>query len=296
MALGSWQGLYNAVIDQLMDERREQELLLLMAIARNADRLGFAFPGRAKLMARRRISQPVYERRLTFLEERCLVRVEESFDHRRRQTQFDFQISPRALYVREEFQQYCEQVFDGEIDRNYALEKWLLENHFRTNDSQPEVVPESEPDSVNQTQEPNGGTRHSNQRGSAETQKGRKVSTMRNGKQRDSAKQPTADDATAHSKDNPQAGGRDPDPSEFDKLLSPTVGDDQLADEIRFAVATTSHQARDIVETYQRDHIVHWLKHTAVRRAKGELSNPGGYFYRMVKKHALLLIDESELP
>lgn len=284
MALGSWQGLYNAVIDQLMDERREQELLLLMAIARHADRLGFAFPGRARLMAKRRISQPVYERRLMFLEERGLVRVEETFDYRRRQTQFDFQVSPRCLYVREEFQQYCEEVFDGEKERNFALEKWLLENHFRTNDSQPEVVPESEPDSVNQSQEPDSGTRHHNQRGSAPRQKGRNVSTMRNGVQPAATKQPTATNAIAHRENNPQAGG--PTGEEFDQLLSPTIDDDRIVDEIKHAVATTSHQARDIVATYPRDQIVHWLRHTSIRRAKGELKNPGGYFFRMLKKHA----------
>lgn len=117
-------------------------------------------------------------------------------------------------------------------------------------------------------------------------------STMRNGLQRDSAKQPKANDATAHRKDNPQAGG----PDEFDKLLSPTVDDDQLAQEIRFAVSTTEHQARDIVETFPRDGIVHWLKHAAIRRARGELNNPGGYFYNMLKKHVPPLLDDSNLP
>jgi len=306
MALGSWVGIYISVSDDLMAERRDQELLLFMAIARHVDRLGFCFPGRARLMAMRRISQPVYERRLAFLEERGLVKMTESWDWRRRQPQFDFQVSPRAIYVREEFQSYCEKVFDDVQERDPALENWLLENHFgpndglrngvqenhfSTNDSQPEVVPESEPDAVNQTHEATPRTKHSNQRSRAETQKRRNVSTMRNGTQRDSAKQPTAADATAHRKDNPQAGG--PDASDFDNLLSPTVDDSQFADEIRFAVATTPHQARDIVATYQRDHIVHWLKHTAVRRAKGELGNPGGYFYRMVKKHARL-IDETD--
>lgn len=281
MALGSWQGLYNAVIDQLMDERREQELLLLMAIARNADPLGFAFPGRARLMAKRRISQPVYERRLLFLEQRALVRVEESYDHRRRQTRFDFQVSPRVLYVRGEFQEYCERVFDGDEERNFPLEKWLLENHFSTNDSQPEVVPESEPDAGTRISNPDAGTRDHNQRGDAETRKGRKASTMRSPVQRDSAKQPTAADATAHRKDNPQAGGAD----EFDALLSPDVGDDRLVQEIKHAVATTEHQARDLVANYPREGIVYWLRHTANRRAKGQLLKPGGYFFRMVKKH-----------
>ncbi len=278
MALGSWQGLYNAVVDQLMDERRDQELLLLMAIVRYADRLGFCFPGRARLMAKRHISQPIYEARLAFLEKRCLVRVEESYDYRRRQAQFDFQISPRVLYVREEFQDYCERIFDQVEERNFRLEKWLLENHFSTNDSQPEsepdVVPESDPDSVNQTQEP----ASYNQRGKPRSpkQEKRTTTTMRS--------QPSADQTANGSqtrsaqKNHPQAGSA----AEFAALLSPDVDDDRIAQEIKHAVATTLHQAKKAVATYPRDAIVYWLEHTAIRRAKGELGNPGAYFFKIL--------------
>jgi len=279
MALGSWQGLYNAVVDQLMDERRDQELLLLMAIIRYADRLGFCFPGRARLMAKRHISQPLYERRLAFLEERNMVRVEESYDYRRRQPQFDFQISPRVLYVREEFQDYCERVFDQVEERNFRLEKWLLENHFSTNDSQPEsepdAVPESDPDAGNQMQEPAA----YNQRGKPRSpkQEKRTATTMRS--QPTANKQPTATQREAHRKDHPQAGG----PSEFVALLSPDVDDDRIAQEIKHAAATTLHQAKKAVATYPRDAIVHWLEHTAVRRARGELGNPGAYFFSVLK-------------
>lgn len=281
MALGSWQGLYNAVIDSLMDERREQELLLLMAIARHADRLGFAFPGRARLMAKRRISQPVYERRLNWLIERGLVRIEEGYDYRRHQKTFDFQVSPRALYVREEFQDYCERVFDGLEGRNLPLEKWLLENHFSTNDSLPESEPETESDAVNQTQEPDVGTRHrTSDANRASNNKGRQPRrTTGNARQTTAVNQPTAADAIARRKNNPQAGGGD----EFSALLSPTIDDDRIVSEIRHIASTTEHQARDAVATYPRDAIVHWLRITGQRRARGELKNPGGYFFKCLK-------------
>jgi hypothetical protein len=286
MALGSWMGIYISVSDDLMAERREQELLLFMAIARHADRLGFCYPGRARLMAMRRISQPVYERRLSFLEERGYVKMTESYDWRRRQPQYDFQVSPRALYVREEFQDYCERVFDGLEERNTAIEKWLLENHFSTNDSQPET----EPDAVTRRSKPEPETRRRtrdhNQRGDATTQKGRNASTMRNGDQRESANQPTATDAIAHRKNNPQAGG----PDEFDSLLSPAVDDDRLVQEIKHAVATTDHQAKQVVETYPREGIVHWLRITAHRRAKGELIKPGGWFFKMLREQVPPLV------
>lgn len=287
MAFGSWQGLYNAVIDALMDERREQELLLLMAIARHADRLGFAFPGRARLMAKRHCSQPVYDKRLSWLIDRQLVRVDEGYDYRRRQKTFDFQVSPRVLYVREEFQEYCERVFDGLEDRNLPLEKWLLENHFSTNDSQPESEPETESDAVNQTQEPDVGTRRktSDANRASEDKKaprqGRTTGNARHTQQPPAGKQPPAGNATAHRKNNPQAGGRDGD--EFSDLLSPTVDDDRLIAEIRHVASTTEHQARDAVATYPRDAIVHWLRITGQRRARGELKNPGGYFFKCLK-------------
>lgn len=298
MALGSWMGIYISVSDDLMAERREQELLLLMAIMRHCDRLGFCYPGRARLMAMRRISQPVYERRLAFLEERGYVRMTESWDWRRRQPQFDFQVSPLAIYIREEFQEYCQAVFDGFQERDPATEKMLLENHFSTNDSlqkgvqenhfstndsQPETEPESLPESETRRSKPDARTRHSNQRGDAGMQQGRNASTMRNGTQRDSAKQPTATQREAHRKNNPQAGG----PDEFEALLSPTVDDDRLIQEIKHAVSTTEHQAAAAVATYPREEIVHWLRQTAIRRAKKELGKPGGWFFSMLRKHAL---------
>ena len=297
MALGSWQGLYNAVITGLMDERREQELLLLMAIAKHCDPFGFCFPGRATLMRLRRCSQPVYERRLEFLTGRNLVQVIEDYDIFRRQKVFIFQVSPRVLYVREDLQPYCEAVFDGERQRDVRWELKVLEQHFSTNDSQPESLPESETRAFKPESGTRKRTREHNQLTNSPTQKGRNASTMRNG-QRDS-EQPTAANATAHSKDNPQAGAAD-----FSELLSPTVDDDRLADEIRYAVATTAHQAREAVALYPRDGIVHWLQHTATRRARGELKNPGGYFFKMLGQHVKPLIipgpngqiEEYELP
>lgn len=283
MALGSWQGLYNTMIDALMDEQREQELLLLMAICRHVDPLGFCYPGRARLMARRRISQPVYERRLAFLVERKLVRVEESYDYRRRQTQFDFQVSPRALYVREEFQEYCERVFDGIEDRNLRLEKWLLENHFSTNDSQPESEPDVSPESLTRHSQPAKATRIRTS-GDAEKQTGAQASTMRNAK----TEQPQAGRQrrkAQNRKNDPQAGGPPPAAvEEFQRLLSPTVDNQVIVDAIRLTVSTTEHQAREAVATYPRAHIVFWLQKTAERRKKGTLSKPGGWFFKNLRE------------
>lgn len=281
MALGSWTGIYIRVIQELMEQRKEQELLLLLAIQKHCDPFGFCFPGRAKLMRMRHVSKPRYEAREAFLVDEGYIVVTEVFNARRRQYEPDFQVSPRALYVRPEVQVYCEAVFDGIQDRDFALEKMFLVNLFSTKESQPEALPESE----NRRSKPASGnspkTRNHNQRGSALTQKGRTPTTMRNGGQPAAAIQPTAVQREAHREDNPQAGG----PDEFAALLLPDVDDDRMIQEIRHLVATTEHQARRAVTNYPREGIVHWLEHTARRRQKGELANPGAYFFTMLMKH-----------
>ena len=46
-------------------------------------------------------------------------------------------------------------------------------------------------------------------------------------------------------------------------------------------------QAKKAVATYTRAEILFWLEHTAVRRAKGELGNPGAYFFSSLKRNAV---------
>lgn len=292
MARGSWQGLYNDVIDGLMLRRHEQELLLLMAIARYCDPFGFCFPGRINLMRARRISQPVYERRLGWLQENSYVVVIETYDYRRRQTQWDFQINPRVLYVREEVQEYCERVFDAVQERDFDFEKRFLEILFstkessekgsleillRTKESQTEVVPESETET-----EPASGTssktRNHNQLSAAPRQTGRNAPTMRNGAKPE--KQPKAKPAIAHRENDPQAG-----PPAFD-LDMPILDRELLIKAIMHVASTTEHQAREAVDTYPLDNVMHWLRNTALRRERGQLKKPGGYFFRMLTMHS----------
>jgi len=282
MALGSYIPLYAWVIEQMMADRHEQELLLLMAIAKHCDPYGLCYPGRITLMKLRHCSQKTYEKRLSVLLDCDYVHVIETYDYRRRQAQFDFQVSPLVLYVRPEIQDYCLSVFNGG-DRDFNAEKIFLEILLRTKESQPET----EPEAVNQNQKPEPGTspitRHHNQLSTASTQKEQtQGSTMRNGakpepEQRDSATQrrpaPTEKEPMFRSAD------------EFAALLSPTVDDGRIVNEIMLGVGTTSHQARQALETFGREAVVHWLHMAVVRRAKGELSRPGGWFFKMLNTH-----------
>lgn len=278
MALGSWQGIYNAVILDLMEQKRERQLLLLMFIATHADQFGFAFPGRARQWTKRHVSKNTQLKDEQWLAENQYITVEDIEDFKTRQTRPFYQISPRVIYVRPELQEYCEAVFDGFRDRDYAWEKKVDLILLRTKESQPESLTRSRTSYKNQLQdldtEPDTGPA-----ATAATQKVRKATTMRNGP--DQTEGQTTQRRQAQDRKNTPTGSGSGD--EFDALLSPTVDDDRMIQEIRHIASTTEYQAREVVEIYPRDAIVHWLRLTARRRQKGELSNPGGWFFRMLK-------------
>lgn len=278
MALGPWTGLYMSVVEKLMLQRNEPYLLTLMAIAGHTDPFGFCFPGRKRLMRLRHCKLSTLLEREAWLQDNGYIIVVESWDYRRRQAQFDYHVSPRAMYVRSDIQDYCEAVFDAAQERDYGFEQVYLGNLFSTKDSQTEVVPESETRRSKPASKTSPTKQHHNQL-RAETQKRPRVSTMRNGAKPENSGSNEQRRETPHSKDNPQAGG----PDEFAALLD--VDDDRLVQEIRHIASTTEHQAADAVHKYPRDLIVHWLRMTAQRRAKGTIGKPGGWFFAMLKRH-----------
>lgn len=274
MALGSWMGLYISVVDELMAMRREQELLLLMAIARHADYLGFCWPGRSRLMALRHAGEKKHNERMTWLVERNYVRVVETWDYRRRQWQQDYQISPCVIYIREEFQDYCERVFNGDLERDYTLENGLYQNFSSLKDSQPESLPESENRRIQPAPGTSRRTSNHNQLSTRATKtEGRNASTMR------SAQTEQTENAKRTEKDNPQAGGA---PIDLETLITDR---ELLIKAIMHVASTTEHQAADVADTYPIDQTMHWLRNTNLRRQKGELKKPGGYFFKMLRMH-----------
>lgn len=285
MALGSWQGLYNSVIDDLMDQKREQELLLLMAIARFADPLGFAFPGRARLMKRRNVGKDKHLVRENWLVEQGLLAVEDIYDPRKRQEEPHYQISPYVLYVRDEFLPYCLAVFMSERERDFGLEKSLLVILSREKESQPDSLPESEPDAV-----PEPGTSITTRKHNQTPASKRKAKATTTGNAR--RNQPAAANqppARQNRKRQPPGGATEVD--EFSALLSPTVDDSRIVSEIQHVATTTEHQASELVRVYPREALVHWLRVCAMRRSRGELKNPGGWFFKTVKSHTPLPIE-----
>lgn len=299
MALGSWQGLYNAVILDLMRQQRERELMLLMAIATHADAFGFCYPGRARQMDIRHCGKTTQLKDEEWLVKNKLLYVEEVDDLMRRGTRPFYQISPRAIYVREDLQDYCEAVFDGLRHRDLAWEKKLILilsteksevnlNLSSTKESQPESLTRTRTRRKNQTKDPNTEP-HTEPADDAKRQKRSNPSTMRNGEDQSEAPETQRREAQPDQRRKAQdrknePPGRGSAGDEFEALLLPTVDDDRMIQEIRHVASTTEYQAREAVETYTRESIVVVMREAARRRQRGTLSSPGGWFFTKLKK------------
>lgn len=295
MALGSWQSLYNTVVLDLMAQQREKELLLLMAINSHSNAFGFCFPGRARLLSIRHCSKKTEAEAEQWLVKNGHITVEEIEIPQMGMSRPLYQVSPRTMYVREEFQDYCEAVFDGLRHRDLQWEKKITLilsstkesgggdsfQHERIttrvfNQNQNQYQNQSKNQSQNQTP---------NQRATQKQEK-RTATTMRNGEQGEKAQseaQPDQRRKAQNRKKEPPGGVSAGD--EFEALLSPTVDDDRMVQEIRHIASTTEYQAREAVETFTRESLVQWLRPTALRRQRGQLSSPGGWFFQMLRRN-----------
>ncbi len=289
-----------------MLQHKEPELLLLLAISGHCDAFGFCFPGRKTLLKLRHCAKAKLLEREAWLQENAYIQIVETWDYRRRQMQIDYQVSPCVIYVRPEVQAYCEAVFTGQ-ERDFSFETIYLGNLFSTKDSlesaqgnlfstkdsQPEE-PESETRIRDQSQKPdsviNPITRNHNQLSPLKAKEIPAPMGLYESPQKQ-RKAPTQTPAGQNRKNTPQAG-----PDEFDALMGPDVDDERMAKEIEIGVGTTPHQAAQAVADYSRALLVEWLRKAMQRRAKGQLSNPGGWFFKMVAKHHPLIALEPGNP
>lgn len=276
MALASWTGLYTPVVQDFMRAKLIKQLMLLQVIAQHADPFGFAFPGPKALLYYMRCSKATLELLLTFLEEHNYIKIYKTYNPRRGKTDIDFQVNPRALYVREEIQAYCDALWNG-AERDFSAEKEYRRNLFSTKESQPESESESEPESVirliNQSQHHQAALRGAGSR------------PVTTGQEQREAQQPQRRKAQ-DSKNTPQAGGAAPgakrDLTPYRKPFA-TLDDEQLAQEIKLAVSTQITQARYAVATFPRAEVLIALKLTVQKRNRGEIAKAGGYFFALLE-------------
>jgi len=281
MALGPYIPIYAWVIEDLMREKQEdQYLLLFLAIARHADPLGFCFPGKARLMKMRHSGEARHDVRFAWLIDHEYITLGDLYDVFSRRMKPYIQVSPFKLYVRPEFQDYCEKTFSGD-ERDMSTEQILLRgvSLSSTKDSQAESLSSES----KQRKQPASVTSPIKQKNtSAKNGSSAKAGAgagLREGQQRTAQKQqrqPTQD----RKEESPV---RESD--EFHTLLSPDVDDERIAQEIKLGVGTRIEQAREVVATYPRAAIVHWLGVTARRRQRGALTKPGGFFFKMLREN-----------
>lgn len=265
----------------MREKQEDQYLLLFLAIARHADPLGFCFPGKARLMKMRHSGEGRHDVRFAWLLDHDYIAVGDLYDVFSRRMKPYIQVSPFKLYVRPEFQDYCEKVFSGD-EREMSTEQILLRgvSLSSTKDSQAESLSSEskqrkQPDSVSSP------IKQKNT--SAKTESSAKAGAgagLREGQQR------TAQNQQRHPTQDRKEESLFRESDEFHALLSPDVDDERIAQEIKLGVGTRIEQAREAVATYPREAIVHWLEVTVRRRQKGALTKPGGFFFKKLRTQA----------
>lgn len=289
MALSSWAALYTDVVRDLMARRKDPELLLLMAICGHCDPFGFCFPGKKALMTMRHCGEDTFLRRRQWLEDEGYIKYTEVYNPRRRQNEPEYQINPRCLYLREEIQEYCERVFEGD-DRDFTLENNYLVTLFSTKVSQTEET-ESETEKK-QIQKPASETsvtsRHHNQSTAQALKKDEMTPQGEDadqpGQRQKPGRTPRPQKQPAAAPQRQQAQDRDKPhvPRDYNALFQTLyyTDDETLAQELRTSVSTTIYQARQAIRDYPRDSVITTMLKAVERRDQGELSNPGGWFFK----------------
>jgi hypothetical protein len=290
MALASWTGIYGRVIRDMMRKKQIKELSLLQLIATCADPFGFGFPGPKLLLPLMHCSKATLSRLMTILEEQQYIKIYETSNPYRGTKSIDIQVNPRVMYVREEVQEYCDGLWDGNL-RDSFVEKRFRENLFSTKDSQPESESESLPDS--ESSESNQSQHHQR------APRANAVPPLTTGhakkpaKQRESAT-PSQRPPAQTENPNPQAGGAARPKRDLTPYRKPlgTMDDEDLAQDIKLTIGTQLTQARWAVATYNRSELCIALELTRQKASRGELGKPGGYFFSMLENGVILPGDD----
>jgi len=281
MALSSWNALYTHIEQKFMRKRQWKPLHLLKVFVQHADPFGLSYPGedRIKDLTGLGTTAQINEN-IQFLVDGEYLKLWDTYNPRRRVYETDYQVSPWTMYIREEYQGYCERIWNtGE--RDYGFENAVV---IKLN-GQPASEPESEPTSVNQ---------HQNQHHHPSNIAAKQLTTTSaddytnhaEGKQRKRRK-PPAGKASATERETAHAGSRPPTPEKPDlrKYQSPLPHnqEDQAQDLVLMFRMKVS-QARALVALHGVELVA--TAAVAVQDAinRGAVNNPAGLLTYLVKK------------
>lgn len=294
MALSSWNGLYNHVEQRFMLKRRYKLFFLLKAIAQHADEFGLCYPGpdRLKKLTGLGTDKELNEA-LQFLVDGEYIKIWETYNPRRKVYDRDYQVSPFALYVREELQGYCEHIWEtGE--RDFDKESAIV---IKRN-GQPESESESnQPESNNQNQNHH---HHPTDIASKKLTTGSApdYTNQSAGPQRKKRK-PSSGKARSTEKENPQAGGRAPVPEKLDlrKYQSPLPHDQEdQAQDLVVMFRMRISQARGLVATYAPELVARAAVAVQDAMKRGAVNNPPGLLTHFLKRGAISPEDKQLYP
>lgn len=292
MALSSWNALYTHIEQKFMRKRQWRQLHLLKVFVQHADPFGLSYPGEDLIKELTGIGTTAQvNENMQFLTDGEYLKVWETWNPRRRVWDYDYQVSPRVMYIREEYQGYCEKLWiTGERDYEYENAVVIKLN------GQPASEPESEPTSVTSNT-----THHHHPSNISAKRKGQQVGpgddyeteTAEPPKQRRRRK--TTGTGRAIEKD-PQAVA----PAKLDgrKYRSPLPrpDDEDQAQDLHTMLRLRIHQARGLVANYEPAVIDAAKRATMHAMEKGTVIDPPALFSYLVKKAAVSPDDRKLYP
>jgi len=273
MAVGSWNALYTHIEQKFMLKRQWKQLSLLKVFTQHADCFGLSYPGDDRIKDLTGIGTIAQlNDHLQFLVDGEYIKVWETWNGRRKKWDRDFQVSPLVMYIREEYQGYCEHIWlTGE--RDYELESAIV---IKLN-GQPASESESESTSVTSIS-----NQHHHPSNSAAKQQGREVPGVTTGKT--ARKRKTGIGRSTEK--NPQAGGPPP-PDKIDlrKYQSPLpVAAEDRAQDLQLMFRMRISQARGLVANYGPEAIDAAARAVLDAIEKGSCSNPPGLLTHLLKR------------
>lgn len=272
MALSSWNALYTSVEQKFMRKRQWRQLHMLKVFVQHADPFGLSYPGTdliTELTGIGTIKQ--INEILQWLVDGEYVKVWETWDRKRRKWDRDYQVSPLVMYIREELQGYCENVWVSG-DRDLDFEADVIKRN-----GQPTSEPESEPTSVNQHQ-----NQHHHPAKYAAKQQGQAVPPVTTGK---TARKRKTGTSRSTEKENPQAGGPvPPEKTDLRKYQSPLPSGEDRAQDLTLMFRMRISQARSLVANWSAETIDAAAHAVMSAMEKGQCNNPAGLLTYLVKR------------
>lgn len=276
MALGSWNALYTVIEQKFMRKRQWRQLHLLKVFVQHADSFGFSYPGPDLISDLTGIgTTKQINETLEWLRDGEYIKVWETWNPRRKVWDIDYQVSPLAMYIREELQGYAEKVWhSGERDFDYEQDYVIKRN------GQPTPEPESEPTSVNQHQ--NQHHHPSKMLSKAQKQEGQGETTGKTTRKRKTGISRSTE------KENPQAGGPvPPEKQDLRRYHSPLASGEDRAQDLHLMFKVRINQARALIADYAPD-VIDAAKAAVLDSIdKGTCQNPPALLTAIIKKGAI---------